>query len=117
MKFPEILIGKPIDPFPAPSLGGSTEYMLGWQEDVLHARPGGLGLRKTQILLQEDICQLASADLARADCTWWVSSVAEMLTQSWRHYTDSEGPPLVQATKTFQKGLVWVKLLGEKSQS
>lgn len=46
MKFPEILIGKPVDPFPSASLGGSTEYMLGWQEDVLPARPGGLGLRK-----------------------------------------------------------------------
>lgn len=47
MEFPEILIGKPIDPFLSASLGGSTEYTLGWQEDVLHARHGGLGLRKT----------------------------------------------------------------------
>lgn len=82
MEFLEILIGKPIDPFPSASLGGSTEYILGWQEDALHTRPGGLKQRKKhQILFQEYTCQLASTHLAGADCTRCVSAVAEMLTE------------------------------------
>ena len=93
MKFLAILIGKPIDPFSSASLGGSTEYALGWQEHVLHV----WGREKPQILSRGDICQIASVDVARAKCTWWVFSVAETVTRSWGHCADSERPPLVLA--------------------
>lgn len=175
MKFPEILIVKPIDPFPLrPWVAAQNTCWVGKRMCFMPGL-GVWGREKTQILFREGIWPLASTDLARADCTRWVSAVAGMLTQSWRHCPDSQGPPLIlaetsqewfplmdlvppvspepleishesmaplfhpatgkvlknggnqrercfplnpnQATKPFQKGSVWVKLLGEKSQS
>lgn len=97
MKFPEILIGKPIDPFPSASLDGSTEYTLGWQEDLLHARPGGLRLRKTPNPFPGGYLPTSEHGYCKGQLHAMGSPATEAPMQSWRHRTDSEGPPLVRA--------------------